>query len=70
MKIDTGLSPAVPVDTREAAVAAEQAGYSGVWTSETKHDPFLSLGLAAVATAASPSERNGSCLVSLVHTPA
>jgi probable F420-dependent oxidoreductase len=49
MKIDTGLSPAAPVDTRQAAVAAQRAGYAGVWTSETKHDPFLSLGLAAVA---------------------
>src|SRR5580693_10433608 len=50
MKIDTGLSPAAPVDAREAAAVAERAGYAGIWTSETKHDPFLSLGLAAVAT--------------------
>ena len=50
MKIDTGLSPATPVDAREAAAVAERAGYAGIWTSETKHDPFLSLGLAGVAT--------------------
>jgi probable F420-dependent oxidoreductase len=48
MKVDTGLG--VSVDTREAAVAAQQAGYAGAWTSEIKHDPFLALGLAAVAT--------------------
>jgi probable F420-dependent oxidoreductase len=48
MKVDTGLGASV--DTREAAVAAQQAGYTGAWTSEIKHDPFLTLGLAAVAT--------------------
>jgi len=48
MKVDTGLG--VSVDTREAAVAAQQAGYAGAWTSEIKHDPFLTLALAAVAT--------------------
>jgi probable F420-dependent oxidoreductase len=48
MKVDTGLG--VSVDTREAAVAAQQAGYAGAWTSEIKHDPFVTLALAAVAT--------------------
>jgi probable F420-dependent oxidoreductase len=48
MKVDTGLGASV--DTREAAVTAQQAGYAGAWTSEIKHDPFLTLGLAAVAT--------------------
>jgi probable F420-dependent oxidoreductase len=48
MKVDTGLGASV--DTREAAVAAQQAGYAGAWTSEIKHDPFLTLGPAAVAT--------------------
>jgi probable F420-dependent oxidoreductase len=48
MKVDTGLGPSA--DTREAAAAAQQAGYAGAWTSEIKHDPFVALGLAAVAT--------------------
>jgi probable F420-dependent oxidoreductase len=48
MKVDTTLPD--PVDSREAAAAAQQAGYTGAWTSETKHDPFIALGLAAVAT--------------------
>ena len=33
-----------------AARAAEAAGYDGVVTSENRHDPFLSLGVAAVNT--------------------
>ena len=43
------MSPDAPVYTRKAATAAERVGYAGVWTSEIKHDPFLALGLAAVA---------------------
>jgi probable F420-dependent oxidoreductase len=50
MKVDTGLPPNAVADTRDAAAAAEKAGYAGVWTSEIKHDPFLALGLASVAT--------------------
>src|SRR5579872_5958100 len=52
MKIDTGLPPDAGADTRQAAAAAEQAGYAGVWTSEITHDPFVALALAAVATEA------------------
>jgi probable F420-dependent oxidoreductase len=48
MKVDTGLDASV--DSREAAAEAQRAGYAGAWTSEIKHDPFVSLGLAAVAT--------------------
>jgi probable F420-dependent oxidoreductase len=48
MKVDTGLDASV--DTRDAAARAERAGYAAAWTSEIKHDPFVALGLAAVAT--------------------
>jgi probable F420-dependent oxidoreductase len=48
MRVDTGLGGSV--DAREAAALAQRAGYAGVWTSEIKHDPFVALGLAAVAT--------------------
>jgi len=48
MRVDTGLGASI--DAREAAAEAQRAGYAGVWTSEIKHDPFVSLGLAAVAT--------------------
>jgi probable F420-dependent oxidoreductase len=33
-----------------SAVANEAAGYAGLWTGETQHDPFLQLVLAAEAT--------------------
>jgi probable F420-dependent oxidoreductase len=48
MRVDTGLGRSI--DTRESAVQAEREGYAGAWTSEITHDPFVTLGLAAVAT--------------------
>jgi probable F420-dependent oxidoreductase len=48
MRVDTGLGG--PIDAREAAAEAERDGYAGAWTSEITHDPFVALGLAAVAT--------------------
>jgi probable F420-dependent oxidoreductase len=50
MQVDTVLPLTASIDTRRAAAAAESAGYAAVWTGEVKHDPFLALGLAAVAT--------------------
>jgi probable F420-dependent oxidoreductase len=49
MKVDGGISN----DIRQAAQSAkdvEAAGYSGAWTAETNHDPFLPLLLAAEHT--------------------
>ena len=49
MKVDGGLGS----DLRHAATnarEAERAGYAGVWTAETAHDPFLPLLLAAEHT--------------------
>jgi probable F420-dependent oxidoreductase len=49
MKVDGGLG----FDLRHAgtnAQEAERAGYSGAWTAETSHDPFLPLLLAAEHT--------------------
>lgn len=52
MKLDVGLAvegkhlPGIG----EIARTAEQLGFAGVWTSETKHDPFLPLALAAAQT--------------------
>lgn len=48
MRVDTGLGG--PIDAREAALQAQRDGYAGAWTSEITHDPFVSLGLATVAT--------------------
>ena len=49
MKVDGGIS----TDLRKVpgqARAAEEFGYSGLWTAETNHDPFLPLVLAAEHT--------------------
>src|SRR6478672_3268002 len=37
-------------DVRTTAAAGEAAGYAGLWTGETQHDPFLQVLLAAEAT--------------------
>ena len=49
MKIDALFSATVP-DSRTEAANAEAAGYHGIWTSETKHDPFVAVALAAIAS--------------------
>ncbi|MEX2626479.1 MAG: LLM class flavin-dependent oxidoreductase, partial [Ilumatobacteraceae bacterium] len=49
MRIDGGVGNDLRHVAAKAA-AAEAAGYSGVWTAETNHDPFLPLLLAAEHT--------------------
>jgi len=49
MKIDGGIS-FVLANAAESAQEAEAAGYSGGFTAETSHDPFLPLALAAEHT--------------------
>ena len=49
MKVDAGIG----LDLTKAGTQAqelEDAGYSGIWTAETNHDPFLPLVLAAEHT--------------------
>ena len=49
MKVDGGISTdlnKVPANAKEV----EAAGYSGAWTAETAHDPFLPLSVAAEHT--------------------
>lgn len=50
MKVDITFPFAAEVDTREAAAAAESAGYAAIWNGEVKHDPFLGLAVAATTT--------------------
>ncbi|GAB2964012.1 LLM class F420-dependent oxidoreductase [Amycolatopsis acidiphila] len=50
MKVDLTIPIHGQVDCREAVRQAERDGYDGAWTSEIKHDPFVSLALAATAT--------------------
>jgi len=48
MKVDGGLGLTPDIDAIAAnAAAQEAAGYDGVWTAETSHDPFLPLVVAA-----------------------
>lgn len=49
MKVDGGLGLAL-TDAPTAARDAEAAGYDGIWTAETSHDPFFPLVLAAEHT--------------------
>ncbi|MGY1709994.1 TIGR03617 family F420-dependent LLM class oxidoreductase [Geodermatophilus sp. SYSU D00758] len=49
MLIDA-LLPAGRDDVAEVARDLEERGYAGAWTSETAHDPFLPLALAARTT--------------------
>jgi probable F420-dependent oxidoreductase len=54
MKLDVGLAVEgkhLPAISR-VAQAAEMLGFAGIWTSETKHDAFLPLALAAEHTEA------------------
>jgi probable F420-dependent oxidoreductase len=47
MLLDAGLVPDRLSQVPELARQAEAFGFDGVWTSETQHDPFLPLVLAA-----------------------
>ena len=47
MKIDTTLLATELSDIPALTRAAEAIGFDGLWTSETAHDPFLPLTLAA-----------------------
>jgi probable F420-dependent oxidoreductase len=52
MKVDVGLSVEGKHLPRmeEVGRVAEEIGFSGLWTSETKHDSFLPLVVAATRT--------------------
>jgi len=49
MKVDGGINARI-LDAGADAAALEAAGYSGGWTAETNHDPFLPHVAAAAAT--------------------
>lgn len=50
MLIDASLATASLQEIPGYAAAAETMGFDGVWSSETKHDPFLPLALVAEHT--------------------
>ncbi len=50
MKIDVGILVPNLLDIPAVARAAEEIGFDAIWTSETQHEPFLPLALAAEHT--------------------
>jgi probable F420-dependent oxidoreductase len=51
MKVDASIDFDAPLEEMpRIARAAEEVGFAGVWTAETRHDPFLPLALAAEHT--------------------
>jgi len=48
--LDRGAALDGPVDVRSDAAAAERDGFDGYWLSEVKHDPFIGLAVATLAT--------------------
>ncbi len=50
MKFDAALPPIALKDAAATARATEKAGFDGLWTQETQHDPFLPLALIAEHT--------------------
>src|SRR5437016_12938122 len=49
MKVDGGIGFDLK-DAAKTAQEAEEAGYDGIWSAETSHDPFFPLLLAAEHT--------------------
>jgi probable F420-dependent oxidoreductase len=69
MKVDGGFgyAPESPDKARASARQAEEAGYDGLWSSETSHDPFLPLLVAAEAT--ERVELGTNIMVAFARTP-
>lgn len=47
MKFDVAMLTQNPLEAKDFAIRAEEAGFSGVYTFEGQHDPFLPLAMAA-----------------------
>lgn len=50
MKLDVAILSTHLQEVEPLVQAAEAAGFAALWTSETQHDPFLPLGVAALRT--------------------
>ena len=50
MKLDTTLAVRDLTEVAAYARAAEEIGFDTVWSTETQHDPFLPLAVAATTT--------------------
>lgn len=67
MKIDANLDLSSLAAITSSAAELDEAGYDGLWSSESAHDPFLPLGIAA--TAARHPELGTSIAVAFARTP-
>lgn len=66
MKVDTGINGSI-TKAGDRAAELEARGYSGIWTAETAHDPFLPLAVAAERT--SEIELGTSIAVAFARNP-
>jgi probable F420-dependent oxidoreductase len=67
MKIDADLDTGSLTSIRASAEALEEAGYDGLWSTETAHDPFLPL--VAAAQSCHRAELGTSIAVAFARTP-
>jgi len=67
MKIDVDLDSGSLASISASARALEEAGYDGLWTAETAHDPFLPL--VAAAQSSSRAELGTGITVAFARTP-
>jgi probable F420-dependent oxidoreductase len=67
MRVDGKLVPSSIAQIAEAARSHERDGYSGLWSSESKHDPFLPLMVAGEHT--TEIELGTSIAVAFARTP-
>jgi probable F420-dependent oxidoreductase len=50
VKLDCTLAMEALAETAEVARAAEEVGFAGLWANDTKHNPFVTLTVAALHT--------------------
>lgn len=67
MKIDANLDTSSLAAVTSSARELDQAGYDGLWASESAHDPFLPLPVAALAS--KRAELGTSIAVAFARTP-
>jgi probable F420-dependent oxidoreductase len=67
MKVDANLDLASLAAITSSAAELDRAGFDGVWSSESAHDPFLPL--MAAAQAVSRAEPGTSIAVAFARTP-
>ena len=67
MKVDANLDTSSLAAITSSAAGLDRAGYDGLWASESAHDPFLPLPVAALA--APRAELGTAIAVAFARTP-